>query len=482
MSRQSCQSLAPTLSEGSYEALHLESTLQDLPLHRFEIEIRDAGWQLAEVFEHHPFLPGAVLVNQGTYVGMLSRQRLLEYLIRPHGLDIFLAEPLQVLYSYARCDVLVLSGTTPILVAAQQALRRSPDLLGEPVIVQDDQTYFLLDIHELNIAHWQIRGIETQVRYERIQAQMIQNHKMASLGRLVDGVAHEILDPVSFIWGNLSHIASYSNDLLTLLDAYEQHLSIPPAAITQLKTDLDIDYSRQDLPRAIASVKTGAERLSKLASSLQNFCHIDEVYPKPVDLHEAIDGILLLLKSRLTSEIQVIRQYGQLPPVLCFPGQLQQVFMNILSRCLDTLLNQAVSQELDQAFRSRHASQNPAVSTKPTIQITTQVCSIAMGDRAPARWVLICIADNGPGLSSEAQQEILESFSVKKRAEKETSLAVSYQIVTAKHGGKLWVRSRGATLGDSRTKHSDPPPIHPGYPENPIHVGGTEFEILLPLG
>jgi signal transduction histidine kinase len=481
VSRQSCQSLTPTLSEGNCEALHLESTLQDLPLHRFEIEIRDRGWQLAQIFEHHPFLPGAILVNQGTYVGMLSRQRLLEYLIRPHGLDIFLAEPLQVLYSYARCDSLVLSGSTPILIAAQQALRRSPDLLGEPVIVQDDQTYSLLDIHDLNIAHWQIRGIETQVRYERIQAQMIQNNKMASLGRLVDGVAHEILDPVSFIWGNLSHIASYSSDLLTLLDAYEQHLSVPVADIEQLKTDLDIDYSRQDLPRAIASVKTGAERLSKLASSLQNFCHIDEVYPKPVDLHEAIDGILLLLKSRLTSEIQVIRQYGQLPPVLCFSGQLQQVFMNILSRCLDTLLNQAVSQELEQEFRSRPVAPN-STPAKPMIQITTQVCSLAMGDRPPARWVLICIADNGPGLSCEAQQEILESFSVKKRAEKETSLAVSYQIVTAKHGGKLWVRSRGATLGDSGTKHSDSLPIHHLYPESPIHATGTEFEILLPLG
>ncbi|MCY7391478.1 MAG: sensor histidine kinase [Leptolyngbyaceae cyanobacterium CAN_BIN12] len=480
MLRQSCQSLTPTLSEGSCQALHLESTLQDLPLHRFEIEIEYLGWQLAQVFEHHPFLPGAVLVDQGNYAGMLSRQRLLEYLIRPHGLDIFLAESLQVLYGYARCDLLLLPGTTPILVAAQQALRRSPELLAEPVIVQDNQTYYLLDIHELNIAHWQIRGIETQVRYERIQAKMIQNNKMASLGRLVDGVAHEILDPVSFIWGNLSHIASYSNDLLTLMDAYEQHLPVCPAEIDRLKTDLDIDYLRQDLPRAIASVKTGAERLSKLASSLQNFCHIDEVYPKSVDLHEAIDGILLLLKSRLTSEIQVIRQYGQLPPVLCFPGQLQQVFMNILSRCLDSLLNQAVSQGLDQEFRSRHASHNPA-AVKPTIQITTQVCSLAMGDRAPARWVFICIADNGPGLSTEAQQEILESFSIKKRAEKETSLAVSYQIVTAKHGGKLWVRSRGATLGDSCTKNSDNSPSNHAHPEAPTQVLGTEFEILLPL-
>ena len=211
----------PIWIEGSIQALHLESTLQELPLYRFTIELDCLGSDLAQIFEQHPILVGAVLTDQGQFVGMISRQRLLEFLLRPQGSQLFLNRPLRVLYSYARSEPLCLSGTTPILAAAPQVLRRSPEFLAEPIVVQTGvQTYDVLDVHALNIAYWQIRGIETQVRYERAQAQMIQSDKMANLGRLVDGVAHEILDPVSFIWGNLSHVTAYSESLLKLLDAY----------------------------------------------------------------------------------------------------------------------------------------------------------------------------------------------------------------------------------------------------------------------
>jgi len=471
-SPHSCQSLlSPTFFEGSCQALHLESTLQDLQLQQFAIELNCPGTDLAQVFERHPVLTGAILVEAGNFVGMISRQRLLEFLIRPHGLTVFLQEPLWVLHSYARCELLILPGTTTILAAAQQALRRSPDLLNEPIVVQMGQTYYLLDVHELNIAHWQIRGVETQVRYERTQAQMIQSDKMANLGRLVDGVAHEILDPVSFIWGNLSHIAAYSHDLLTLLAVYEQALPELPDAIAQQRDELELDYLRHDLPRAIDSVKSGAERLSKLASSLQNFCHIDEIYPKPTNLHEVIDGILLLLKSRLTSEIQVIKHYGHLPPVMCYPGQLNQVFMNILSNCLDSLLLEAASQKVDLEVRRHYTQPNYSTSIKPTIEITTEICSLPTDGDAKTRWISIRIADNGPGLSHEAQRQLLESFSVKRRTEKETSLSVSYQIVTAKHGGKFKVRSHNFA-----NQELSQGAIAPASPTT-----RTEFEILLPL-
>lgn len=475
---QSCQlSHHPVLTEGSGEALHLESVLQDLPLYFFAIELDRLGSQLAQVFEQWPLLPGTLLVDRGTVVGLLSRHRFLEYLIRPHGIDLFLTQPLRVLHSYARCEWLLLPGETPILAAAQQALRRSPDLLGEPIVVQVAQSYWLLDIHELNIAHWQIRGIETQVRYERTQAQMIQSDKMANLGRLVDGVAHEILDPVSFIWGNLSHIATYSQELLQLVAAYDRELPHQSAELAQLQTELELDYLRQDLPKAIASVQAGAERLSKLATSLQNFCHIDEVYPKPTNLHELIDGILLLLKSRLKSEIQIIKHYGHLPPVPCYPGQLNQVFMNILSSSLDTLLNQAVSQQMDLDLKAhRNQKRNATQVSQPAIAITTRVCSLESSPDQNLRWVAICIADNGPGLSAETQQQLQESFSVKRRAEKETSLAVSYQIITAKHGGQFHVRSRGVALGEPS---QITPPLPPMYELD--GETGTVFEIWLPL-
>jgi signal transduction histidine kinase len=475
-------SLTPTVAAGNSQVLHLESVLSDLQLAQFTIELSCSGLELVQVFERSPLLPGAVLVADGTFAGMMSRRRLLEFLIRPRGMELFLPEPLWVLHSYARYELLLLAGDTPILAGAQQALRRSPELLSEPIVVQLEQGHYLLDVHELNIAYWQIRGIETQVRYERTQAQMIQSEKMASLGRLVDGVAHEILDPVSFIWGNLSHIAVYSQALLTLLTEYEKCLPDPSLELAGLRADLELDYVRVDLPRAIDSVKTGAERLSKLAASLQNFCHIDEVHPKPTNLHEAIDGILLLLKSRLSSDIQVVKDYGHLPPILCYPGQLNQVLMNILSNCLDSLLSQAVSQQVDaEMWRSTPPGCATALP-KPTIEIRTKVCTQPNSTGAETRWVLIQFADNGSGLSQEAQRQLLESFSVKRRTEKETSLAVSYQIITAKHGGKFKIRSHSVANQELRrsargeaTPEAAPVCLEP-------KLTGTEFEIWLPLG
>lgn len=484
---QSSQSFpCPIWTEGSLQALQLESSLQDLPLCHFQVELNYLGSDLAQVFEQFPALVGATLADQGRFVSLISRQQLLEYLIRPQGLELFLRAPLRVLHSYTRGEMLLLPGTTPIVVAAQQALRRSPALLSEPILVEMDGVYYLLDIHTLNIAYWQIRGIETQVRYERTQAQMIQSDKMASLGRLVDGVAHEILDPVSFIWGNLSHVSEYSQSLLKLLAAYENLWPQIPKEVLRLREDLEVDYVRQDLPQTIQSIRTGAERLSKLASSLQNFCHIDEVYPKPADLHELIEGILLLLKSRLSSEIQVIKHYGYLPPVVCYPGQLNQVFMNVLSNAVDALINQAVSQQLELEVSSSRSQPQPiAAAPKPTISITTEVRSIPT-PTGETRWVSICIADNGPGLSAESQKQILESFSVERRASKETSLAVSYQIITAKHGGKFEVRSRNLATTHSQAVQEPRSTGASRRKKNSTTLDkktniGTQFEILLPL-
>ncbi|HEY9874422.1 MAG TPA: HAMP domain-containing sensor histidine kinase [Candidatus Obscuribacterales bacterium] len=445
----------PILSEASNQDLSLESTLRELPLYDFQAETTCLGVEVAQIFEKYPLLPGAILIEQGQFVGMISRRRLLEYLIRPYGLKLFLKKPLHILYSYARTDILLLPDNTPILVAAQQALRRSPELLSEPVVVQvGASTYKLLEVQELNIASWLLRGIETQVRYERTQAQMIQIEKMASLGRLVDGVAHEILDPVGFIWGNLTYVSLYSQQLIELASAYEAHMSEIPEEITDFKEQIELDYLQTDLPQAIASIQSGAERLKKLVTSLQNFCHIDDVYLKPANLQANLDSIILLLKSKLSSEIEIVRNYGHLPPVQCFVGQLNQVFMNILSNAIDALINQAVSQKFSQEFKKTEQTAN---AQKPRIEITTQLWSRRSNnpDIPDSRMVSIRIADNGPGMSTELQQQILDSFKIEKRAAKETSLSVSYQIITSKHGGELHMRSQ---LGK-----------------------GTEFEILLPL-
>ena len=448
--------LGPSLSEGRNRDLSLESSLGDLPLYHFQVQSSCLGAVIAEIFEKHPLLPGAVLVEAGEFAGMISRRRLLEYLLKPQGPELFLNLPLKILHSYARVEMLVLSESTTILAAAPQALRRSPELQSEPIVVQiDSESYRLLDSDALNIAYWQIRGIETQVRYEKAQAQMIQSEKMASLGRLVNGVAHEILDPVGFIWGNLTYVSEYSKNLMELLSVYDAHCTDPPPEIAQLKEEIDFDFLQNDFLRTVASIKAGAERLSKLASSLQNFCHIDDIYPKPADLHANIDSILLLLKSRLTGEIEVVKNYGYLPPVPCYAGQLNQVFMNILTNSIDSLINKAVGQGLAKELKGAGFKD---FDRAPRIEISTRVCCLEPpidADKAHVRWVSIRIADNGPGMSAVKYKKILDSFSTEKRALKETSLAVSYQIVTGKHGGAFKMRSE---LGI-----------------------GTEFEILLPL-
>ncbi|BDI17873.1 hypothetical protein ANSO36C_36750 [Nostoc cf. commune SO-36] len=446
----SCEISPPFLCLGSDRDLDLDSTLQELPMYNFSVEINHTAMEVASFLEKYPLLPGVILVEQGQFIGMISRRRLLEFLIRPFGQELFVQQPLAVLYSYARTSILLVADTTSILTAMQLSLKRSPELLAEPIVVQTESgAYRLLDVQELSIISWQIRGIDNLIRYERSQAQMIQNDKMANLGRLVDGVAHEILDPVGFIWGNIIYVSNYSQDLLKLIAAYDKELPSVSQAINQIKEEIEFDFLEQDLSRSLASIRTGAERLKKLVTSLQNFCHIDELYPKPVDLHACIDSITLLINSRLQGEIEIVKYYGQLPPVYCFMGQLNQVLMNILSEVVDTLLNEAVRQQL-------HLEETKTIQ-KPRIEITTEVISqeASNPDAPDSRWILIRIADNGSGMSEELQQQIIESFSSEKKNGKNTSLAVSYRIITGRHGGKLNFHSQ---------------------------IGiGTKFEILLPL-
>ncbi|NEO26084.1 MAG: sensor histidine kinase [Kamptonema sp. SIO4C4] len=430
-----------------------ESTLQDLTLSTLSIDASQTGQTLADHFLKTPLLPGVIVTDEGRFVGAISRRQLLECTLLPNGEELFLKQPLRVLCNHTQADLLILPGKMPVLTAMRKALKRSPRLTTDPLVVcLSPQDYRILDFGQLSLISWQIRGIETQIRYERSQAQMIQSEKMTSLGRLVDGIAHEILDPVGFIWGNLTHVSNYADNLMELIQAYESHFPQPPTDIVELHHEIEAEYLQKDLPQAVESIATGAKRLRNLAMSLQNFCHVDEVYPKPADLHACLDSILLLLKSRLSSEIQVVQEYGHLPPVNCYIGKVTQVFMNILTNAVDVLLDRAVTQEWAQEYRQPITTNNP-----PTITITTKVCErpSRRSDNEEERFVSIGIADNGPGLSEEQQQRIRDSFSIERRAAKETSLSVSYQIITAKHGGEFHLRSQ---LGQ-----------------------GTEFEILLPL-
>lgn len=453
----------PALVAGTQQSLSIHSTLSDLPLHAFSVTADCAIQSLVEHFTQFPDLPGVIITDVG-HLSVMSRQQFSECLLYMGHTACFQSGSLRLVLNQADRRALTLAGHTAILTGARHALRRPLEQQSAPILVQHADGPHLLDARVLNVAHWQIRGIETQIRYERLQMQLLQSEKMAALGRLVDGVAHEILDPVSFIWGNLSYIAGYAQQQRELLIAYEAALPDPPPEVAQLRDEVEIEYLREDLPAAIASARSGASRLRQLATSLQNFCHIDEVHPRPTDLNTLLDSTLRLLKSRLITSITLECCYGKLPPVSCFPGQLSQVFMNLLVNAVDSLLSQTHLQDFQGATASELVAEAPQI-TVTTCVLSDQETPTANPD--DARWVSIIITDNGPGLLPETKAQVTDSFSTQSRSRKETGLALSYQIITAKHGGRFWMRSF----------HASEETLPPGD-RTPT---GTEFEILLPL-
>jgi PAS domain S-box-containing protein len=262
---------------------------------------------------------------------------------------------------------------------------------------------------------------QTLQELQQTQAQLIQTEKLSSIGQLVAGIAHEINNPVSFIYGNLPHANQYIKDLLNLIDLYQQHYPHPAPAIQDVKETINFDFLVEDLPKLLSSMKIGADRIRQIVLSLRNFSRLDEAERKPVDLHEGIDNTLLLLKHRLKAkgdrpDIQLIKEYGQLPLVECYAGQLNQVFMNLLSNAIDALEESVVGNE-----------EQPS----PCIWIHTEVQDDGR--------VAIRIADNGTGITEEARQRIFDPFFTTKPVGKGTGLglSISYQIVVEKHGGQL---------------------------------------------
>lgn len=437
----------------------LESKLDELTLYDFHVELDCLTAEVATTLEENPLIPGVILKDQGRFVGMLSRQRFLNHMSRRYGLETFLKRPIQVLYQFASVELLVLPGNTLVVTATQQSLQRSPQLLYEPIVVEtgpDD--YRLLDVHHLLIVHSQIHELATQLLHEQTQAQMLQTEKMASLGRMIAGVAHEILNPVNFIWGNLGYLSTYSQDLLHLLSTYEDELNQPSKTIEALKAEMEFDFLVQDMPQVIESMKIGAERLKKIVGGLRSFSHMDESSLKPADIHECIDHSLLILSNRLKCGIEVIKNYGDLPLLNCYSGSLSQVFVNIIGNAIDALMEQMAAQpKLVPTPRESEKLLPPKQNWQPRIEITTEVCAIAPSCNSEASdWIAIRICDNGPGISPEIQAHIFETFFTTKPVGKGTGLglAISHQIVTEKHRGQLNLSSQ---LG-----------------------AGTQFEILLP--
>lgn len=269
---------------------------------------------------------------------------------------------------------------------------------------------------------------------QQTQAQLIQNEKMSSLGQLVAGVAHEINNPVNFIYGNLQYANTYAEDLLNLVRVYQQKYPDPLPEVQALIEEKELDFLMEDFPKLLDSMKIGADRIRDIVLSLRNFSRLDEADRKSVDIHEGIESTLLLLRNRFKANcgrsIQVIKEYGNLPKVECYAGQLNQVFMNLLSNAIDSLESRFDALEMEN--NSRLIDNEKDSSQLPTIRISTKVND--------SKNVIIRIADNGLGMTDEVKIKLFDPFFTTKPIGKGTGLGltISYQIITEKHRGKLY--------------------------------------------
>ena len=251
---------------------------------------------------------------------------------------------------------------------------------------------------------------------QQTQAQLVQNEKMSSLGQLVAGIAHEINNPVSFISGNLVYTEEYTEDLLRLLELYQDHYPHPDPEIAAELEELDLEFLKEDLAKITKSMKVGAARIRDLVLSLRNFSRLHESGMKAVDIHEGIESTLLLVRHRLNSledsPIQLIKNYGDLPQVECYAGALNQALMNILNNAIDVL-------------STGEPGQNPQIA------IATEM--------KDSQTVRISIADNGPGMDENIRQKVFDPFFTTKPVGQGTGLGLStsYQIITEQHGGHL---------------------------------------------
>ncbi len=268
----------------------------------------------------------------------------------------------------------------------------------------------------------------TLSQLQRTQTQLIQSEKMSSLGQMVAGIAHEINNPVNFISGNLGYVRDYLQNLLDLVELYRQYYGETEPAIADKLEDIELDFLQEDLHKILGSMKVGTDRIRGIVRSLRTFSRLDEAEMKRVDIHEGIESALLILQGRLKAtvhrpEIEIIPEFGLLPSVECYAGQLNQVFMNLLNNAIDAL---------EEKYTKPLAviPPEPKDSHPPTIRILTAVT----GDR-----VTIRIVDNGPGMTSEIKARLFDPFFTTKPVGKGTGLGLSvcYQIIVEKHKGHI---------------------------------------------
>ncbi|WP_199348703.1 sensor histidine kinase [Microcoleus sp. FACHB-SPT15] len=321
----------------------------------------------------------------------------------------------------SRAIAMPIQATTNI---AQKVTKEKNFDLQAPITTKDEVGALTLSFNEL------IQQVKQLLEEQKAasQDQMIQSEKMSSLGRMMAGVAHEVNNPLNFIYGNLIYASDYVEKLLVLLEAYTAEIPHPSEAIQEMQEEIDLEFLKEDLPKVLQSMKLGAERATQIVLSLKDFSRLDKSNPHPVDLHACMDSTLLILNNRLKKEIKVIRNYDNIPAIEGYAGLLYQVFMNLLSNAIDAL---------------------EKLSESKLIAITIE-CQ-------DQNSVIIKITDNGLGISPENQAKIFDAFFTTKPRGVGTGLglAISREIIVEKHGGKITCNSEEGV--------------------------GTEFAIALPI-